>query len=91
MAGLMDELICILEQERSEYLDLVEMSKEKTPIIIKGDITKLQEITEKEQIVTSKIQNLEKKRLEVIADIAIVLNKDKNELTISGLVESLGR
>ena len=42
----MDELISILEQECSDYENLTEMSKEKTPVIIKGDISRLQEITE---------------------------------------------
>ena len=89
MAGLMDELISILEQECSDYENLTEMSKEKTPVIIKGDISRLQEITEQEQIITSRIQNLEKKRLGVVNDIAIVISRDSKELTIDNLVKAL--
>ena len=61
----------------------------KTPVIIKGDITSLETITEEEQLVVSKIGNLEKKREEVMADIANVLNKDVTTLKLVHLIDML--
>lgn len=89
MASLMENLINILEAEASEYEILVGLSTKKTPIIIKGDLTALQQITDEEQIVVGRIQHLEKQREEVIGDIANVINKDVEELKLANLIEML--
>jgi hypothetical protein len=44
VASLMETLMDVLEKENTEYEKLVVLSKEKTPVIVKGDIEKLQEI-----------------------------------------------
>lgn len=89
MASLMENLISILETETSEYEILVGLSTKKTPIIIKGDLDALQQITDEEQIVVGRIQHLEKQREEVIGDIANVINKDVTELKLVNLIEML--
>ncbi|MBQ6888610.1 MAG: flagellar protein FlgN [Lachnospiraceae bacterium] len=85
----MENLISILETETSEYEILVGLSTKKTPIIIKGDLDALQQITDEEQIVVGRIQHLEKQREEVIGDIANVINKDVTELKLVNLIEML--
>ena len=65
MASLIDELIDVLDKEEKEYQDLMLLSREKTPVIVKGDLEKLQKITEAEQYVVGKVTKLEKKRVEV--------------------------
>ena len=60
MASLMENLITILETEASDYEILVGLSTKKTPIIIKGDLEALQQITDEEQIVVGRIQHSEK-------------------------------
>lgn len=87
MASLMENLIDVLTTECSEYEELLELSQKKTPIIVKGDLEQLQQITDEEQIVVSRISNLEKKRIEVTADIANVLNRDVTVLKLSNLIE----
>jgi len=89
LASLMENLISILETETSEYEILVGLSTKKTPIIIKGDLDALQQITDEEQIVVGRIQRLEKQREEVIGDIANVINKDVTELKLVNLIEML--
>lgn len=89
MASLIDELIDVLDKEEKEYQDLILLSQEKTPVIVKGDLEKLQKITEAEQIVIGKINKLEKKRIEVAKDIALVLNRDEETLKISDIIEIL--
>ena len=71
MASLIDELIDVLDKEEKEYQDLILLSQEKTPVIIKGDLEKLQKITEAEQYVIGKVNKLEKKRTEVAKDITL--------------------
>lgn len=89
MASLIDELIDVLDKEEKEYQDLILLSREKTPVIVKGDLDKLQKITEAEQFVVGKVNKLEKKRVEVVKDIAIVLGRDENTLKVKEIADLL--
>lgn len=89
MASLIEELIVTLEDENREYEALLELSTRKTGIIVRDDIKSLDEMVSREQVHLDKIVNLEKKRMEVLNDIAIVLNKDVNTLTVKGVTELL--
>lgn len=61
MASLIEVLINTLESENSEYEILLKLSKEKTPIIIEGNIDRLREIVAMEQVHTDKIVALKRK------------------------------
>lgn len=89
MASLMENLIDILNKESSEYDALLELSMKKTPVIVAGNLEALQQITDEEQIVVSRINHLEKLRIENINDIANVLNKDVNTLKLKNLIGML--
>lgn len=89
MASLMENLIDVLGKENSEYEGLLELSQKKTPVIISGNLEELQKITDDEQEMVSRIANLEKKRVEVTADIANVLNKDVKTLKLTDLIAML--
>ena len=89
MASLMENLIDILNKESDSYDGLLETSRKKTAIIVKGDLEALSQLTEEEQTKTDKILNLEKKRIEVMKDMANVLNMDVNTLKLTKLVDVL--
>ncbi len=89
MASLMEDLLEVLGEECKEYEALVEASAEKTPFIVQGDIEKIQEYTDIEQGHLNHITNLEKKRIEVIGDMANVLNRTVEEMTITNLIEMI--
>ena len=89
MASLIDELITILSKENKGYQDLVVLSKEKTNVIVKGDIEYLQKITEAEQNFIGKITKLEKERMENVEEIARVLCRDAKTLTVRDIIEVL--
>lgn len=89
MASLMENLIDILEKEITEYKALLELSEQKTPTIIQGDIPSLQKITDEEQDVVGRITHLDQKREEVMKDIANVLNKDVNNLKLRVIIDVL--
>lgn len=85
----MENLIETLDKENSEYQILIGLSKEKTPIIIKGDLEGLSDITTKEQEVVARIQSLEKKRIQHMKDIADVTNQDPDSLKLGDLIEMM--
>ncbi|MBE5939370.1 MAG: flagellar protein FlgN [Lachnospiraceae bacterium] len=89
MASLIDELINVLAEETEEYKILYKLAHEKTPVIVKGDVEKLQEFTAEEQLHLEKIIKSEKKREEVVTDIASVLNIDKGDVTVRKLLVAL--
>lgn len=89
MASLMDDLLGILESEEEEYCNLIGLSKEKRQVIIDANVTELEKITNQEQNVTDVLHNLERKRENVIADMAVVLGKTSEELTIESMIEIL--
>ncbi|MCR5802563.1 MAG: flagellar protein FlgN [Lachnospiraceae bacterium] len=85
----METLIATLRDECDAYDGLLSLSRKKTPVIITGDLNELTKITEEEQEYAGRIQNLEKKRVEVTADIANVVNRDVNKLKLKDLIEML--
>lgn len=89
MASLIENLINTLEEENSHYEILLKLSKEKSGVIIKNDIQTLREMVAKEQEHTDRLVALESKREEVVTDIATVLNKDVNTLTVKKIIELL--
>lgn len=85
----MENLIEVLKSESVEYEGLLELSQQKTSFIVKGDLENLQKITDEEQEWVGRLHRLEKKRVEVTADIANVLNKDVTSLKLTNLIEML--
>ena len=65
MASLIDNLITTLNTENDEYAALLDLSMEKTGIIVKGDVDALNNIVEREQEVIERITVLEKKKKNV--------------------------
>ena len=91
MASLMDDLLRVLSEEEEKYKQLIKLSWEKKDVLIKADIDRLSKITEAEQNLTGELHSLEVKRTHVIADMAVVLRKDKSELTIDRMLEILAK
>lgn len=89
MASLMENLIEVLGQESEEYEGLLALSQKKMRIIAGANLEDLQKITDDEQEVVSRINRLEKRRIEVAADIANVLNKDVETMKLTNLIEML--
>ena len=89
MASLMENLIEVLGQESEEYEGLLALSQKKMRIIAGANLEDLQKITDDEQEVVSRLNRLEKRRIEVAADIADVLNKDVETMKLTNLIEML--
>lgn len=89
MASLIEELITVLEEEDKKYKELVELANQKTPVIVKGDLDRLKVITAKEQGHIETLNHLEKRRVDVVKDIALVLNQKEEDLTIKAVIALL--
>lgn len=87
----MEDFMDILEKENGEYERLTELSIQKRQIIIDGDVPALEDMTGREQEITSNLKNLENKREQVVKDMAIVLSKDPKELTITNMIAFLNK
>lgn len=86
MASLMEELLDVLGKEEAEYQKLVELAEQKRDAVIKGDIEQLGTVTVGEQSVADELLNLSNKRTQVLTDMATVLGKDPNEITITKMI-----
>lgn len=91
MASLIDNLMDTLNRESEEYEALVELSKKKTPVVIRGDLEALQAITDEEQLAAGRINHIENERRNVMKEIAGVLNTDVEALKLADMVRILER
>ena len=89
MASLIEELITTLEQECVLYKEMIPVSEQKTNIIVKNDLSALQEITQQEQTMVDKISVLEKKREEIINNIGVVVSKDPKDINIKAVIQMM--
>ncbi len=91
MASLVENLISILSDECDEYEIVLGLAREKTPVIVAGDLANLSRITEDEQSHADRLQNLDNVRSKVTADIANVINRDVKELKLKNLIGLLDK
>lgn len=89
MASLMDDLLGVLKKEEAQYQELIELSDVKREAIVKADIQELGAITVREQEAADVLLNLTNKRTQVLSDMATVLGKDVEEITINKMIAYL--
>lgn len=90
MASLIEDLIDTLQKEYEIYQQLVPVVEQKTQVIVKNDLSALQEITAKEQAAIDKIGSLEHKREAVMKDIRTVINR-KGDLNLQTLIKLINK
>lgn len=86
MASLMEELLDVLGEEEQQYQVLIALSDIKRQAVIKADIARLGEVTVQEQDAASALLNLSNKRTRVLGDMATVLGRDPEEMTINKMI-----
>ena len=91
MASLIDELTEVLEKELDKYRQLLPITESKTRIIIKNDLRALSTVTGEEQNITDDILALEKKREQVVSNIATVINRPGVALKVSDIVKMIDK
>ncbi len=89
MATLIGDLVETLEKQIVLYNDLYEIGKEKKKIIIDNDLETLTTMNTVENTIISKINRLEKKRVETVNDICDVLAIKTDNFTLTELSMNL--
>ena len=87
MAGLINELLVVLNDQAENYENLLGLSQEKHEVLVQNDVKSLQKITNVENIIVGNNQKLEKKRVKIIRDISMVLGRKEDEMTLTLLAE----
>lgn len=89
MASLIENLITVLEEESNLYDTLTKESMNKTPAIVANDLKRLEEANSKEQQIVDQITAVAHRRDEALKEIATVLGKDANTITVSEIIVAM--
>ena len=89
MASLVDELISVLIEEEKLYSALLECAEKKTQILINADIPALEQLTAIEQETSDRLLAFGNKQVHLLNDIATVLGKTDEQLTVTILIKYL--
>lgn len=89
MASLMDDLKDVLQEEDRQYQELIALSEEKCQVLIRGDVSRLEQITALEQEQTDVLHRQEVKRRSILKDVAEVLGKDPDTFTVEAMIQAL--
>lgn len=91
MASLVEELINVLAEEESIYKKLTEYGEKKRQIIIDADIPELEKLTDLEQQASDELLTKSNKQIELLGDIATVLGKIDEKMTVTRLIGYLDK
>lgn len=91
MAGLIHDLIEVLDDQKECYAGLLTLAKYKTDSIVNREMAFLEDVLKREQEFIGRSARLEKNREQILQDISNVLNINYRELTISSLVLKLDK
>ncbi|MDO5402253.1 MAG: flagellar protein FlgN [Eubacteriales bacterium] len=89
MASLIETLTDVMNRENAEYSKLLELAKNKTEAIVKGDVENLQEILGREQKLIDSIGRLDEERESNVKDICNVLNLPYGQIKVNQIVQML--
>ena len=86
MASLVEELISVLDNEKILYEELIEVEKQKTKIIVAGDVPALEQLTVIEQQKSDELLAFGNKQIRILNDIKNVLGKSEEKITVTTLI-----
>jgi len=89
VASLVEELLDVLQQEKSGYDKLCDYALTKRDSIVHNKLAELESITNAEQEVSSDLKNLENRRTGLLKDMSVVLGKDGQDLTVTSVINLL--
>lgn len=89
MASIMETLLDVLDEELSQYRELLALSNEKTRIVIENDVEALILLTDREQVMVDALAATGKRRQIAMKDVADVMNKKADSFRLTDLIELL--
>lgn len=90
MASLVEELVTLLGEETEIYRVLAEYGEQKRQILVKADVPALEKLTVLEQKASDELLIKSNKQTALLRDIAVVLGKSQDGITVTKLIEYLG-
>lgn len=90
MAGIIYELIEVLEEQKECYEGLYTLAKHKQEAVVAKNFDYLQEVVTTEEQFVGRVSFLDKKREMLLKDISIVTGMDYSKLSVTSIVEKLG-
>jgi len=84
---LINELIIVLDKEIEIYNDILRISKQKTDIIVEGNVSELEKIVQTEKSMVLSVSKTENEREILIYKISKALKAETKDVTISYLID----
>lgn len=75
----------LLKEETDVYSDILNVSKQKTAVIVEGKVAELEKIVKMEQSFIKKIASLENRREALVGELSGLTGRKPEELTISNI------
>lgn len=82
MATLYEELVENLKEQYEYYNELLEISTEKTNVIVNNDTESLTKINTVENMLVGRLEKLDKKNREILDDIVMVTGKKLDKVSV---------
>jgi len=89
MASLAEELYSVMCEEKMGYDELYDLSQKKRKAIVKRNLQELQDINTQEETITSRLKNLENRRIKNLTDMSVVMGHDDEILTVTQVIDLL--
>lgn len=89
MASLMEELLLTMDGETEQYEKLISLGEKKKDSIIHQKLDVLEAITIEEQSIADSLLELERKRVQLLQNMATVMGHDGEEITVSWMINNL--
>lgn len=90
MASLVEELVNVLHEEEKIYQTFYSYGQQKRQILIDADVPALEKLTGLEQRASDELLHLSNKQLQLLKDVANVLGRAQEQMTVTKLMECLG-
>ncbi|MHB1167159.1 MAG: flagellar protein FlgN [Carboxydocellales bacterium] len=84
------ELMNILDRQRELYRKLLEIAKNKQPVLVKGDLAAIEKFTKQEEKIVVQVGKLEEQRSRVHQALANHFHVPEPEFTLSELASRVG-
>lgn len=91
MAGIIYELLEVLEEQKECYEGLYTLAEYKEQALVEKQLEVLTQIVAKEEEFVGRVNLLNRKRESLVKDIGIVTGLDSKTLTVTTIIEKLGK
>lgn len=90
MAGMITQLVEIMSEQSERYNELLGLTLEEKDVLISNDVEELQKLTNLKNMVITQNNRLERKRIELVNDIAEVMGHNQKDIDLATLMEIIG-